>query len=199
MTAATHAIPPHLIAFWREVQALLDTLFGLIGAPELLARRYALARDEHRLFTHWLRAAEAFLRRLILIEAAETPVILKSARKSARRHAQRAHDVVFDPDHPESWRVSFRIRFAQTTRGRGGCGHPIRFYNALPLAKRYEALLRAYNDPRALVQRAAKRLKREPLVSLRLFEETPHPSTGVQDSFDKAGLLLEAALRRDSS
>ena len=126
----------------------------------------------------WLRAGEALMRRLLLIEA----VAYAGARRR-HRHARKANPrqrklMTFTAEHPEAWRVSFRCInsspacggsvSAQSAMTKGAAppapsgrcattspvnGGGVRFFSAWPLAERCEALLRVFNDPAPYAKR----------------------------------------------
>jgi hypothetical protein len=167
---------------WRIAAAFLNTLFNLFGAPEDVAARHTLTGPAHALMRDWLRAGEALLRKLILIEAAGyAPGPPASSRQNPRKQRGRQR-MEFAPDHPEDWRVSIRcfvspaLRQAQGDGGgrAGGSGsvslsvsktarpNAPRFHSAWPLAERYEALIRVVNDPAPYARRLARRLYRAP-------------------------------------
>ena len=190
------------IALWRVAEAFLHTLHNLFGAPEDVAFRHTLTRRPYRLLLSWIRVGEAMLRRLLLIEAAALPKpntrpILWPARKKRARRIMEFFD-----DKPEDWRVSFRCfassparsgrsaerrsrkakgrlapsdRFALSSPARGGGS---KFHSVWPLAERYEALIRVFNDPTGYAKRLAKHLYARATVALRsLLRETreaPH-------------------------
>lgn len=85
--AATFRTAP--IALWRIAQAFLHTLHALFGAPERVAFLHALTARNHALMSSWLRAGEALMRRLLLIEAAAypkpntRPLLARAPRKRA--------------------------------------------------------------------------------------------------------------------
>lgn len=161
-------------ALWLVAQAFLIVLHNLFGAPEDVARQHTLTRAAHTLMRQWLRAGEAMMRRLLLIEASAYPKpntrpLLTPSRKRARKlHA-------FTPEHPEKWRVSFRCLGADRARPRRPSRRtaPTRFASAWPLAERYEALLRAYNDPAPYARRLAARLFATPHRTRALLHAPP--------------------------
>src|SRR5262249_18992199 len=153
-------------------------------------RRHTLTAKAHALCALWLRAGEAMLRRLLLIEAA---AYAKTNAPPARgEHRARPRTLyAFSPGEPGNWRAwgrallsssparggspersegkgevatsPFDVRFANATSPvNGGRKEPRRFRSAWPLAERYEALLRAYNEPALYAQRLARRLHVEP-------------------------------------
>jgi len=168
------------IAFWRIAQAFLQSLHMLFGAPADVARRHTLLHDAHALLASWLRVGEAMMRRLIAIEAAA--FAKREARQRRRAKRQRTRQLVaFLPDKPEDWRVHFRCTTADRRRPAGkpppktaqACkrrnierrlqaSRPPHFHSAWPLALRYEALLRAFNDPLRYARRLAQRLHAAP-------------------------------------
>jgi len=185
------------IALWRVAEAFLHTLHNLFGAPEDVAFRHTLTRGPYLLLLSWIRVGEAMLRRLLLIEAAALPKpntrpILWPARKKRVRRMMEFFD-----DKPEDWRVSFRcfpsqgVVLRQAQHNAGVCkaklkgvtlslskGDAARFHSVWPLAERYEALIRVFNDPAAYAKRLAKRLYARATVALRTLlhetREAPH-------------------------
>jgi hypothetical protein len=175
----THA-PPIL---WAAARALITTIFALFGEPSAIAAQHTHREHERALLLKWLRAGEALMRHLLLIEAAHyakpnTRPLLRAPGKRTRRL------MTFEADKPEDWRVSFRClldrpalrqaqgsRRANTDRGlslskagrrtrlsrveRWWAEHRPRpkFYSAWPLAERAEAMLRAFNDPEPYARR----------------------------------------------
>ncbi len=177
------------IALWRVAEAFLHTLHNLFGAPEDVAFRHTLTRAPYRLLLSWIRVGEAMLRRLLLIEAAALPKpntrpILWPATHLLGRKKRARRMMEFFDDKPEDWRVSFRC-FQSTTlrqaqRDAGVCkaklgsvtlslskGDAARFHSVWPLAERYEALIRVFNDPTAYAKRLAKHLYAKAAKALR--------------------------------
>ena len=97
-----------------------NTLYNLFGAPEDLAARHTLLKKERDLVLDWLRAGEALMRRLLLIEA--VALIASAApppRPAARAKPRQRKLMTFTAEHPEAWRVSFRcIRTFARLRGK---------------------------------------------------------------------------------
>jgi len=95
---------------WRAMQAFLELLFSLFGDPSWIAARGVMGRRDKALMRPWLRAGEAFLRRLLLIEAFALAPDMKIAAPKRRAHKSRLRrPITFYPDKPEDWRVSFRL------------------------------------------------------------------------------------------
>jgi hypothetical protein len=198
------------LALWAIAETFLTTLFALFGAPEEIAARHTLAARPRALLLAWLRAGEALMRRLLLIEAAayakpNTRAILWPKRTRTRRL------MGFDAEHPEAWRVSFRC-FAGDTHARAArrsawlaarraCVSPTapRFYSAWPIAERAEALLRVFNAPAAFAARLARRLFATPHRAPALLAHPPDaPDLIGREAFAALGAAAKAA-RRDSS
>ena len=92
---------------WLIAQNFIATLFNVFGAPEEIAERHTFLRREWTLIAKWLRAGEALLRQLLLIEAAALPK--PETRAITRKpRARKPKTMSFDADAPDTWRVSFR-------------------------------------------------------------------------------------------
>ncbi len=195
------------IALWRVAEAFLHTLHNLFGAPEDVAFRHTLTRGPYRLLLSWIRAGEAMLRRLLLIEAAALPKpntrpLLWPKRKKRERRLMEFFD-----DKPEDWRVSFRcfanaerprVRRSATLRAKNDAS---RFRSVWPLAERYEAILRVFNDPTAYSKRLAKRLYARAVTCLRALFRDPLEARHRIDLFDRFESVSEKAAQQllDSS
>jgi hypothetical protein len=165
--APEKAAPRHApIALWRLAQAFLQTLHMLFGAPEDVARADMMTRKSHALLLSWLRTAEALMRRLLLIEAAAyAGVPAAPVRTTGRDSVRERRLFTFTPEAPEQWRVSFHCfepahsaRRAARSERPPSRNEPRRLLSAWPLAERYEALIRVFNDPGAAARRLARRL-----------------------------------------
>jgi hypothetical protein len=149
---------------------LLVVFFNLFGAPEAIAAQHTLSRKAHALAFEWLRAGEALLRRLLLIEAAALAPPVSSRRAVSSRMPRQKRPYEFFADKPEDWRVTFRCCVGDThapgarmrTRPRCACVSPTRFPSAWPLAERAEAMLRAFNNPAPYAARLARKLYAAP-------------------------------------
>jgi hypothetical protein len=172
MSQTDHRHAP--IELWRTAQTFLGLLFNLFGNPEDVAERHTLTKKPYKLLLDWLRAGEALLRRLLLIEASAHPKpntrpLLRAQRKRTRTLRY------FTPEEPEKWRVSFRT-FASPVAGpakRPRSRSEKRFFSAWPLAERYEALIRVFINPAPFAARLARRLFATPH---RQRELTSHPA-----------------------
>ncbi len=132
------------------------------------------------------------MRRLIAIEAAAFPA--RAAAKSRGPRPRTRRLVEFHPDKPDDWRVSFRC-FSDRRRPRRQTTHrtnPARhFHDAWPLAERYEALIRAFDDPLRYARRLAARLHAAPQKLKALLTAPPEYSHRV----DRAEAFTRSAER----
>ncbi len=155
-------------ALYRIARAFICVLHDLFGAPEDIARAHALTHAAYKILLSWIRVGEAMMRRLIAIEAASFPKpntrpLLYAQRKRAR------HMMEFWPEKPDEWRVSFRTTITTHRAGPRAPrkppqrvpGSPI-FHNAWPLAERFEALIRVFNNPLPYARRLSCRLHARP-------------------------------------
>lgn len=175
----------------------MHTLLALFGAPAAIAGQHTLTAKAHALMASWLRCAEALLRHLLLIEAAALTLAPPRARPS-RARAPRA-DTPFNPDDPQTWRAPFsccaaaRLRHAQTgaslSLSKGGARRNARFPSALPLARRFEAVLRAFNDPAPYARRLARTLRAAPQRTTAVLHIPPE----AQHRLDRFAHLLACA------
>jgi len=166
---------------WLIAQQFILTLFDVFGAPEVIAARHTLVRAQWRLLAKWLRAGEALMRQLLLVEAAALPKLdVRVAMRAKRTRKRRTME--FSADAPETWRVGFRCFVSEDRRLPAGkmikakcrleAGGP-RFNSAWPLAERAEALLRVFNDPLPYARRLAARLFARPRRAGALMHYAP--------------------------
>ena len=187
------------LVLWRVAEAFLNMLHALFGAPEEIAAKHTLTRHARGFLLSWIASAEALLRRLLIIEAAACPKPEPRPRLARKRkHTRSAY--AFDPDKPESWRVGFRC-FASPVRGPSFSARTPksetqeqRFYAARPLAERYEALIRVFNDPGRFARRLARRLYAAPYKLPALLKAPPEARRRV-DNFDELTRIAETAAR----
>jgi len=203
MSSAERTAP---LTLWATAQSFLNTLFALFGPPEAIAFQHTHTSQQRALMLPWLRAGEALMRRLLLIEAAAYPKPNTPPRLWPKRTRVRKL-VGFDDDKPETWRVSFKcfarlnsspgrgggvvrsttegepdacalscaspsVSFADSSPASGGAvkfwegkwftAKPTKFTSAWPLAERYEALIRVFNNPAPFAKRLAARLNATP-------------------------------------
>lgn len=203
------------IALWRVAEAFLQTLHMLFGAPEDVARQAALFGKAHGQLASWIRCAEAMLRALLLMEAAALPK--PGARPPVRRARQRVRRAVaFWPDKPEDWAVSFRVLHLEHTRpprpapslagaprkrlsaderwAIENLSGPQTVRDAWPLALRYEALIRVFNEPAPFAARLARRLHAAPHRRREVLRAPPEAAHRVE-RFEELRENADAAWR----
>lgn len=214
----------------------MHLLHALFGDPSHVAAKHTLTLKAHQLMASWLRAGEAMMRRLLVIEAAayakpNTRPLLRASRPRARKLMH------FTAEAPEQWRVNFRcfsspvcggsvsarsamtkgvrqtrlsegsarvtpsVACGDTSPANGGgkrlsreerCSQPKpRFRSAWPLAERYEALLRIFNDPAAYARRLARQLHATP-HRVRELLRTPPDTQHRIDRFDALTAAAES-------
>lgn len=150
--------PPEL---WHSARAFFCALHMLFGGPESVADRHTLAHKAYMQLLSWLRVGEAMMRRLIAIEAAAFPARAVAKPRTPHKHTRKP--VSFFADKPEEWRVAFRCFLNRQQDASGQRKYAARrFHSAWPLAERYEALIRAFNDPLRYARRLAARLHAAP-------------------------------------
>lgn len=178
----------------------MHILFALFGNPEDVAAKHTLTKKPYQLLASWLRCAEAMLRRLLLIEAAAFPKPNTRPLLWAKRPRTRTLRY-FQAEKPEDWRVSFRCfdppALAARRKRRGKTEK--RFYSAWPLAERYEALLRVFENPEPFARRLARRLHAVAHRIRDLFRADPNAQHRVEH-FEALNAHAETAARHfDSS
>lgn len=163
------------IEHWRIAQWLLNVIYNLFGEPKAIAAQHTLTAKAHKLMASWLRTAEALMRRLLLMEAAALKLTYASCPTKTRARARSAKPE-FDPENPDSWRVSLRCFLDRRRPAGGAAGRPRkekRFYSAWPLAKRYQAMIRVFNEPLRYARRLTRRLNAEPHRAAELLRAPP--------------------------
>ena len=206
----------------------LSFLVKTFWSPASLARLEQVWQWRKFDLLDWLRPVELLLRRLLLIEA--LGLILSQALPTPRPASARDRTSKgragtppaarpkppFDPDHPETWRVSFtaipgrpssgsrrpRRRLPPIDRNRVRCDPvtPLRYrrvmHSALPLALRLEAVIRVTLDPARYARRLALRLQRtrNPNASLLLIPRRrdfprPAPRDALRSAGERGALL----------
>ena len=188
---------------WQTLRDFIAQAFSLFGAPHEIAQQSVRLREEHSLFLRYLRQCETLLRKLLFIDAlalsgGDTHAHAGTGKaEQSPGHAcvspprtRRFHEQ--DPDNSEQWRVTFRL-IGDTHALRGprkqcpaeslACVSPIknsaaRFTSTWPAAERFEALLRAFNDPAPYVKRLARLIQRNARAIRSYFLHVPERSYG---------------------
>jgi hypothetical protein len=189
------------IALWRSAGHFLRTILGLFGEPQDIAAQHTLTDKAYKLTLSWVRVAEAFVRQLLLIEAAALPRATITPRARIT-HTRQRRMVFNDPATPEAWRLSFHALYGASPprpRSRAATRTPQtarRFHSAWPLAERVEALLRAYDTPAPYAARLARRLFARPARAARLRAEPAHFEHRIDADIHAALRTLGAAAAR---
>jgi len=212
------------LALWRAAQAFLGVLHMLFGAPETVAAKHTLTGKAHAHMASWLRSAEAVLRRLLLIEASAYPkpntrpllhprrprtkklmtfspdapeawrVSFRCFASPALRQAQGSRELA----QSSGLSLSKATRQKRLSREERWCAEhlapPVTFRSAWPLAERYEALIRVFNDPAAYARRLSKRLHATPHRLREVLRAPPEAGHRV-DHFDESGECAEQSWR----
>ena len=153
---------PALKAPWSIAEMLLEVMWTVFGAPAEIAARGLAKPDFARALRDWLRAAEAFVRRLLLIEAASLDVAPPVATARPARPVRAAFS---NPSPPRrrgfcvfihrrsAFRRLRRYRFRRAPR---------LFVRTASLAARAEALIDVLARPAIWARRVALKLARRP-------------------------------------
>jgi len=196
---------------WVALRELLQWTFALLRNPEDVARRNLFPRMIRAQLSEALRPAEQFLRRLLFLDALKLdppPRETQHARASTTT-PEKDQPAEFDCEHPEQWRVRFIVRereraygaASKNTKAGPDPNSPWRLVSTRPLAKRWEALIRAFNDPAPYALRLARLMRKRPEAVARLCAPPAEIRYGVRKCFYALDTLIYAALctRTDSS
>lgn len=161
---------------WAYLAQLVGVVIRCIATPAAIAERLGLLRKSRMEILAWLAPLEALARRLLVIEAAQTP---KPNDPPPRPHFPGGLSTALADRPPEelgedssAWRVVFRVWPGPSRRppkplfrdpeARPLRDHPLKpigfTANAYPLARRLEALRRLTLDRRAALARLARLL-----------------------------------------
>jgi len=176
---------------------------GRARGAAALAQRLLLRREKRIEILQWLAPLEALARRLLLLEALALPAPNAPAPffkkgKLASSYADRPAPEL--PEDAEQWRVRFHVwtvasagkspLAVQTARTR-----PLNL-NAIPLAKRIEALRRLYDQRSVYARRLADRLHQGVGRARRAFAPYRHVATPVRSLLREAQREVEIGLLR---
>ncbi len=187
------------------LQHAIARMLGAFGGAAAIAASLILPRATRVHILQWLAPIEALARRLLLIEAMALPAPNQPAPfiprgKLANAYADRpAADL---PDESENWRVRFNIGIASAPARTEKVGvaptatsHAIEF-NALPLARRIEAVRRLFEKRALYARRLALRLHRAPTRARKAFAPYRHRATAVQTLMRRTQREADLALAR---
>jgi len=186
-----------LHAPWSLAKDYLNNLASIFGLPEDIANQGALNRYLRDTLRDWLCAAEALVRRLLLIEAAHCAVKAEASPKKPFRPKfkqerppgakRRASFRVFT-DGPAIRLLSFKPRPER--------GPPPEHFSPAGFAARLEAVAAVVRNPARAILAVARRLRRDPLLAFGLVRHKPSAPrlVGVSD-FRAATTKAMSALR----
>jgi hypothetical protein len=159
----------------------------------------------------WLAPVEALVRRILLLAALNAPAPAANVRarhtretpvRSALRDAWRWEL----SENPADWRVLFGVWPHGPTRAPAianaipwpATPRPAADFNAYPLARRLEALLRVAENPAAAVARMARKLALRRAEAPRAFAPFRHPAGPVETILREAQEAVDATLEDTS-
>jgi hypothetical protein len=168
--------PFDLQAAWSHVATLCGWILNLLN-PADIGERVSLLRDKRRELLAWLGPAEALARRVLLLKALSLPkanlppahaITGKLTNAFTDRTEAELTECLEGP--PETWRVRFRVMPSIGPHRRLAAGETSErepqakgwrlssIYNAIPLARRIEALRRVLDNPEPAVKRLVRLL-----------------------------------------
>ncbi len=187
---------------WDAMGDLYAWIVALFGAPLALAEQLLLVRKTRRELLEWLGPVEAVVRRLLLLKALAAPKPnCPPPRASAGRLVTAFADrpiADFDPDSTK-WRVRFCVMPLGALHRKGGDTESgdksggVNF-NALPLARRIEALRRVLENPEPAIARLARLLATRRETVVRAFRPYRHRATCVKTALADAQREVDLAL-----
>lgn len=202
---------PTALYLWRVLRFYIEQACQMFGTPSALAQRIWLSPAEHRLIAAALRLLEKLLRRLIFLQAVAAPPepILAPAetKRRPRRGMPVTFGVSFDVEDSSTWRASFKCNACvDRPRARGqrreAASPLINAVSAAPLAMRFEALIRAFNEPSKFARHMIRTMLAEPQTSVRVLaplarQDRTHPF--AQSVLQADALCVALFKRADSS
>jgi hypothetical protein len=175
---------------WDQLRVFIEDFASLLGAPAALARRQDFTRREYEVGIAWLRGLEAWLRRLLFIAAARiTP---PPARQTKRVRNRPNANASCASDDSANWRVSFHLTASKRARRAGARRRqlPRRIWNPVPLAHRFEAVLRAARTPDRYIERAARMLAKTAVLPNQLFHQKLNRVSPLRAYVAQCSLLM---------
>ncbi len=182
--------PFTLEAAWADLQHRIAMMLGAFGGCALaIAERLILPRKARIEILQWLAPLEAAARRLILLEALKLPAPNQPAPfipkgKLASAYADKPEAELAEDE--TKWRVRFHVWTAGVPSANKNKAlgkpavqsYPIQ-YNAVPLARRVEALRRLFDQREIYAKRLAQRLHHAPKQARKAFAPYRHRATVV--------------------
>ncbi|HWA22021.1 MAG TPA: hypothetical protein VG735_06460 [Caulobacterales bacterium] len=191
---------------WQAMGDLYAAIVSLFGAPFDIAMQLILVRQNRRDILAWLGPVEALARRLLLLKALSLPTPNDAPTKAPPGRVVIAFaDRPIEDIHPDSekWRVRFCVmphgvlrarRNAEPNAGLGADqrGGAINF-NALPLARRLEALRRLLENPQPALTRLRRLLATQRAAVESAFRPYRPHATCAQSALDDAQREIDLA------
>jgi hypothetical protein len=185
---------------WDHLHDLLGLTLRLFGGVGDIAAQLILRRQTRIEILRWLAPLEAWARRLLLVEALRRqapndPPVLSAKATLASTYADKpAPALAEDAAH---WRVTFNMGLgparsrppAFTQKRAQAIGH-----NAIPLARRLEALRRLIIDSERYVQRLVRRAHHAPARTRRAFAPYRHRGFAVETMLKETQREVDRAL-----
>ncbi|HWA23542.1 MAG TPA: hypothetical protein VG735_14200 [Caulobacterales bacterium] len=192
---------------WQAMGDLYAAIVSLFGAPFEIATQFILMRQNRREILAWLGPVEALARRLLLLKALSMPKPNDAPPKvlPGRLVIAFADRPIEDIDpNSEKWRVRFsvmprgvlrrtRSKEPHTGLGADQRGGAINF-NALPLARRLEALRRLLENPQPALARLRRLLATQRAAVEAAFRPYRPRAACAQSALDDAQREIDLAL-----
>ncbi len=187
---------------WAALQHAIMCMLAIFGGVAAVAERLILTRAGRIEILQWLAQIEATARRLILVEALKlpppnAPPSFVPLAKLATAYADKPRPEL--PEDPEQWNVRFHVWSGARPAVRKTIGvqatrsHAIQF-NAIPLARRMEAVRRLFDQRQAYAQRLALRVHHARARALKVFAPYRHRATAVQTLLRQVQAEVDLAL-----
>ncbi|MGE3302360.1 MAG: hypothetical protein AB7M12_04545 [Hyphomonadaceae bacterium] len=165
---------------WAGLAEMIGWVVSAFGAPGEIAQRLGFLRRDRSHFLAWLAPLESLARRLLFIEAVALPASNAPAAFIAKGRILNAFRDSAPADPPaeaHAWRVAFRVALLGRSPEAPPSSRPnwvsrqsrASLLNALPLARRLEALLRLAQGRASAVARLARRLHAVPARAARVL------------------------------
>jgi hypothetical protein len=194
--------PPFTLAnAWEDLRYVVSMIVSVFGGPaQIAAQQMLLARTRQEILV-WLAPIEALARRVLLLAALAAPVsnLPLERRKAAPPVENAFRDTPYQDlsDNPADWRVLFNDWPKTGGKGRRSVRTmrtPSPGFNAYPLARRLEALLRLADDPGAAIRRMAAKLAQRRALVATAFAPYRHKGGPVQPRLEEVQAQVDAAL-----
>jgi hypothetical protein len=174
--------PDKRLDLWRTLRDYIVCAFHILGSPLALAELGWVRKERYDAQRNWLFRCEELFRRLLYVDALNAPAIGTRVRRQSDCRLPTAHcrpPTAFDTESPGTWRVSFQLTSSATApslRQKRKLSPSVDWRTTAcvyPLARRFEALVRAFNAPERHVRRMARLIrKRAPQLAAQFTHPT---------------------------